>query len=104
MMYVCPFTESSLYKVVTMNYTRSFFGSAVVIVGCNKQQLPLLHFIYSKDYWIALRMRNVDQQSHTTWEEARSCDCGEHIEISCPDLPVEHVFECGKYITCKMMS
>lgn len=62
MMYVCPFTESSLYKVVTTNYTRSLFGSAVVIVGCNKQQL-LLHFIYSKDYWIALRMGNLNNKA-----------------------------------------
>ena len=36
------------------------------------------------------------------WQQVR-CDYEEHIGRSCPDLPMECVFQCGQYIACKMM-
>ena len=37
------------------------------------------------------------------WQQIRRCDYEEHIGRSCPDLPMECVFECGEYIVRKMM-
>ena len=37
------------------------------------------------------------------WQQVRECDYEEHIGRSCPDLPMECVFECGEYIARKMM-
>ena len=37
------------------------------------------------------------------WQQVRRCDYEEHIGRSCPDLPMECVFECGEYIARKMM-
>ena len=37
------------------------------------------------------------------WQQVRRCDYEEHIGKSCPDLPIECVFECGEYIARKMM-
>ena len=37
------------------------------------------------------------------WQQVRRCDYDEHIGKSCPDVPMECVFECGEYIACKMM-
>ena len=37
------------------------------------------------------------------WQQVRRCDYEEHIGRSCPDLPMECVFECGEYITRKIM-
>ena len=36
-------------------------------------------------------------------QQVRRCDYEEHIGRSCPDLPMECVFECGEYIARKMM-
>ena len=37
------------------------------------------------------------------WQQVRRCDYEEHIGRSCPDLPMECVFQCGQYIAYKMM-
>ena len=37
------------------------------------------------------------------WQQVRRCDYEEHIGRSCPDLPMECVFQCGQYIARKMM-
>ena len=37
------------------------------------------------------------------WQQVRRCDYEEHIGRSCPDVPMECVFECGEYIARKMM-
>ena len=37
------------------------------------------------------------------WQQVRRCDYEEHIGRSCPDLPMECVFQCGEYIARKMM-
>ena len=37
------------------------------------------------------------------WQQVRRCDYEEHIGRSCPDLPMECIFECGEYIARKMM-
>ena len=37
------------------------------------------------------------------WQKVRRWDYEEHIGRSCPDLPMECVFQCGEYITRKMM-
>ena len=37
------------------------------------------------------------------WQQVRRCDYEEHIGRSCPDLPMECVFECREYIARKMM-
>ena len=37
------------------------------------------------------------------WQQVRRCDYEEHIGRSCPDLPMECMFECGEYIARKMM-
>ena len=37
------------------------------------------------------------------WQQVRKCDYEKHIGRSCPDLPMECVFECGEYIARKMM-
>ena len=37
------------------------------------------------------------------WQQVRRCDYEEHIERSCPDLPMECVFQCGEYIARKTM-
>ena len=37
------------------------------------------------------------------WQQVSRCDYEEHIGRSCPDLPMECVFECGKYIARKIM-
>ena len=37
------------------------------------------------------------------WQQVRRCDYEEHIGRSCPDLPVECVFGCRKYIVRKMI-
>ena len=37
------------------------------------------------------------------WQQVRRCDYEEHIGRSCPDLPMECVFECGEYIARKIM-
>ena len=37
------------------------------------------------------------------WQQVRRCDYEEHIGKSCPDLPMECVFQCGEYIARKMM-
>ena len=37
------------------------------------------------------------------WQQVRRCDYEEHIGRSCPDLPMECVFECGEYIAHKIM-
>ena len=37
------------------------------------------------------------------WQQVRRCDYEEHIGRSCPDVPMECVFECGEYIAHKMM-
>ena len=37
------------------------------------------------------------------WQKVRRCDYEEHIGRSCPDLPMECVFECGEYIARKIM-
>ena len=37
------------------------------------------------------------------WQQVRRCDYEEHIGRSCPNLPMECVFECGEYIARKMM-
>ena len=36
-------------------------------------------------------------------QQVRRCDHEEHIGRSCPDLPMECVFQCGECIACKMM-
>ena len=36
------------------------------------------------------------------WQQVRRCDYEEHIGRSCPDLPMECVFQCGEYIVCKI--
>ena len=37
------------------------------------------------------------------WQQVRRCDYEEHIERSCPDLPMECVFQCGENIARKTM-
>ena len=37
------------------------------------------------------------------WQQVRRCDYEEYIGRSCPDLPMECVFQCGEYIARKMM-
>ena len=37
------------------------------------------------------------------WQQVRRCDYEEHIGRSCPDLPMECVFQCGEYIARKKM-
>ena len=37
------------------------------------------------------------------WQQVRRCDYEEHIGRSCPDLPMECVFQCGQYIARKIM-
>ena len=37
------------------------------------------------------------------WQQVRRCDYEEHIGRSCPDLPMECVFQCGEYIARKIM-
>ena len=37
------------------------------------------------------------------WQQVRRCDYEEHIGRSCPDVPMECVFECGEYIARKVM-
>ena len=37
------------------------------------------------------------------WQQVWRCDYEEHIGRSCPDLPMECVFECGEYIARKLM-
>ena len=37
------------------------------------------------------------------WQQVRRCDYEEHIGRSCPDLPMECVFQCGQYIPRKKM-
>ena len=37
------------------------------------------------------------------WQQVRRCDYEEHIKRSCPDLPMECVFQCGEYIAHKTM-
>ena len=37
------------------------------------------------------------------WQQVRRYDYEEHIGRSCPDVPMECVFECGEYIARKMM-
>ena len=37
------------------------------------------------------------------WQQVRRCDYEEHIGRSCPDLPMECVFQCGEYIAHKIM-
>ena len=37
------------------------------------------------------------------WQKVRRRDYEEHIRRSCPDLPMECVFECGEFIARKMM-
>ena len=37
------------------------------------------------------------------WQQVRGCDYEEHIGRSCPDLPMECVFQCGEYIARKIM-
>ena len=37
------------------------------------------------------------------WQQVRRCDYEERIGRSCPDVPMECVFECGEYIARKMM-
>ena len=37
------------------------------------------------------------------WQQVRRCDYEEHIERSCPDLPMECVFGCGECIARKMI-
>ena len=37
------------------------------------------------------------------WQQVRRRDYEEHIGRSCPDLPMECVFQCGEYIARKMM-
>ena len=37
------------------------------------------------------------------WQKVRGCDYEEHIGRSCPDLPMECVFQCGEYIARKIM-
>ena len=37
------------------------------------------------------------------WQQVRRWDYEEHIGRSCPDLSMECVFQCGEYITRKMM-
>ena len=36
-------------------------------------------------------------------QQVRRCDYEEHIGRSCPDLPMECVFQCGEYIARKEM-
>ena len=36
-------------------------------------------------------------------QQVRRCDYGEHIERSCPDLPMKCVFQCGECSAQKMM-
>ena len=37
------------------------------------------------------------------WQQVRRCDYEEHIGRSCPDLPMECVFECGELVARKMI-
>ena len=37
------------------------------------------------------------------WQQVKRCDYEVHIGRSCPDLPMECVFQCGEYIARKMM-
>ena len=37
------------------------------------------------------------------WQQVRRCDYEEHIGRSCPDLPMECVFQCEEYIARKIM-
>ena len=37
------------------------------------------------------------------WQQVRRFDYEEHIGKSCPDVPMECVFECGEYVAHKMM-
>ena len=37
------------------------------------------------------------------WQQVRRCDYEVHIGRSCPNLPMECVFQCGQYIARKKM-
>ena len=83
--------------VILIVYNLSIYSMAIVY----SLLLVVVHLLYI--IIVSIYSMATVSTCKYCWQQVRRCDYEEHIGRSCPDVPMECVFECGEYIVRKMM-